>query len=672
MNRIVKWLLIGGGTLVILLVAAVILIPLLVNVNSYKPQIEAKVQEATGRSFKIGGDIGLSVFPWVGLSLSDLELGNPQGFKETDLLKVGDFEARVKLLPLLSRKVEIKRIVLQDPQIVLVKDKDGRTNWNFKSAAATPSAPTPASDTKNKTGDASPGFALQSLTAEEIAVQNGTLTYIDHASGKTETVSEINLALSNVSLDGPVKLTFSTRINNQPLKIEGTAGPLGNPPGSQPLAFDMQISALDEINANLKGTARDLTGKPSVDMALEVAAFSPRKLLERLGQPLPVQTSDPAVLNKVSLKANVKGSATQVSLQNGVLVLDDTQTDFTLAAKDFQRPDLSFDVKMDALDLDRYLPAKTKTAPGEKSATESSQPAGKAKRTDYAPLRRLILDGRLAVGKLTAAKAHMQNVRFQIAARNGRFQIEPLACDLYGGTANITGTMDVSQSQPRTDLKLSLQKVTAGPLIKDVAQKDILEGLLNSQASLQFQGDNADRIKQTLNGGGQLNFSDGAIKGIDLGAMVRNVQAAFGEGGTAASEGSQTEFSEFNVPFTLRNGTFVTEATELKSPVIGVKAQGQANLVTETLDFRVEPEYVATLKGQRSSEDLKAIKVPVLISGSFQNPTFAPDLKAIAKEQIQKQLIDSGELDKVFEKNKDLKPLEDTAKGVLKGLLNQQ
>ena len=669
MKRTLKWLLIGGGTLLVLLIAAIILIPLMVDVNSYKPQIEAKVQEATGRSFKIGGDIGLSVFPWVGLSLSDLQLGSPQGFKETDLLKVGDFEARVKLLPLLSRHVEIKRIVLQNPQIVLVKNKNGQTNWDFKSTA-TQSAPAP--EAKDKAKDSASGFGLQSLTAEEIAVKNGTLTFIDHASGKRQDISELNLALSDVSLDGPVKMTFSTRLNNQPLKIEGTAGPLGNPPGSQPLTFDMKISALDELQADLKGSARDLTGKPSFDMSLDVAAFSPRKLLERLGQPLPVQTSDPNVLNKVSLKANVKGSTTQVSVENGALVLDDTKTDFTLAAKDFARPDLAFDVKMDALDVDRYLPPKDKTSSGETTAKGEGKPAGKAKSPDYAPLRRLVLDGRLAVGQLKAGKARMQNVRFQIAGRDGRFKIEPLACELYSGTANITGTMDVSQDQPRTDLKLSLQNVAAGPLIKDVAQKDIIEGLLKSQVALQFQGDAPDRIKQTLNGGGQLNFTDGAIKGIDLGAMVRNVQAAFGEGGTAAADGSKTEFTELNVPFALRNGTFVTEATEMKSPVIGVKAQGQADLVAEKLNFRIEPAYVATLKGQRSSDDLKEIKVPVLVSGTFQKPIFAPDLEAIARQQVQKQLIDSGKLDKVFEKNKDLKPLEDTTKGLLKGLLNQQ
>ena len=73
MNRIAKWIMITAGALLVLLIAAIVLIPLLVDVNRYKPQIEAKVQEATGRTFKIAGDIELSVFPWVGLSLSDLK-----------------------------------------------------------------------------------------------------------------------------------------------------------------------------------------------------------------------------------------------------------------------------------------------------------------------------------------------------------------------------------------------------------------------------------------------------------------------------------------------------------------------------------------------------------------------------------------------------------------------
>jgi len=662
MNRIVKWMLLAGGALLVMLVAAIVLIPLLMDVNRYKPQIEAKVQDATGRTFKIGGDIELSVFPWVGLSLSDLTLGSPTGFKEPDMIKVGDFEARVKLIPLLSSNVEIKRVILQAPDIVLVKNKNGQTNWDFNPPASQPKNAAPAAKDA-ATGES--GFALNSLTAEEIAIRDGRLTLIDHSSGKRQEVAEINLALSDVSLERPVALVFSTRVNGQPLKIEGTAGPLGSPPASQPIAYDIKISALDELEALIKGSARDLTGKPAFDLQLDVAAFSPRKLFERLGQPFPMATADPAVLNKVSLKAQVKGDTTRVSLDGGTLVLDDTKTDVTLEAKAFDRPDLKFDVRMDAIDLDRYLPGKD-NAPTDLTATpETTKTAGKPKGPDYEPLRRMILDGQIAVGQLKAGKANMQNVRFQITGRDGRFRIAPLACDLYGGAATITGTIDVSQNQPRSDLQVKLQNIAAGPMIKDVAQKEILEGRLQSDLSLQFQGDAPDRIKQTLNGGGQLDFADGALVGIDLAAMVRNVQAAFGQG-ERITEKPKTDFSEFTVPFTLRNGTFGTDATRLQSPLLRVGAKGQADLVAEQLNFRVEPSLVKTIKGQGDTGTYEGIMVPVLVSGSFKDPRFAPDLEAIARQQVKKQIIDSGKLDEVFEKNEDLKPLEETTKGLLK------
>jgi AsmA protein len=263
----------------------------------------------------------------------------------------------------------------------------------------------------------------------------------------------------------------------------------------------------------------------------------------------------------------------------------------------------------------------------------------------------------------------MQNVRFQITGRNGKFRIEPLACELYGGAANITGTIDVSQNQPQSNLALKLSNIAAGPMIKDVAQKDILEGLLQSELKLQFQGDTPERIKQTLNGGGQLNFADGALVGIDLAAMVRNVQTAFGQA-ERVTEKPKTDFTELIVPFTLRNGTFQTDPTRMLSPLLRVNAKGQADLPAEKLDFRIEPSFVATIKGQGDTEAREGIMVPVLVSGSFQQPKFAPDLKAIAKQQVQKELIDSGKLDEVFEKNEDLKPLEETTKGLLKNLFD--
>ena len=137
MSKSIKWLLIAVGALVALVLVAIIVIPMLVDVQKYKPQIEEKVSEATGRPFAIGGDLDLSIFPWVGISLSDLHLGNPPGFTEKNLLSVQSFEGRVRLIPLLSKDIQVKRFILKGPRIVLEKNKKGRANWQGLGKPAT-------------------------------------------------------------------------------------------------------------------------------------------------------------------------------------------------------------------------------------------------------------------------------------------------------------------------------------------------------------------------------------------------------------------------------------------------------------------------------------------------------------------------------------------------------
>ena len=75
--KALKWIGIAVGGLIGLIVAALLIIPMFVDLNDYKPQIEQQVTAATGRSFSIGGDIDLSLFPWAGVALSDIRLGNP-------------------------------------------------------------------------------------------------------------------------------------------------------------------------------------------------------------------------------------------------------------------------------------------------------------------------------------------------------------------------------------------------------------------------------------------------------------------------------------------------------------------------------------------------------------------------------------------------------------------
>jgi AsmA protein len=154
--------------------------------------------------------------------------------------------------------------------------------------------------------------------------------------------------------------------------------------------------------------------------------------------------------------------------------------------------------------------------------------------------------------------------------------------------------------------------------------------------------------------------------------MVRNVQAAFGltEKG---KEKPRTDFSEFHVPFTLTNGVFDTRNTKLLSPLLRVFAFGKADLVRETIDMRVEPKFVATIKGQGDTMDRTGVTVPVLVSGTFQEPKFKPDLKGMLQKTFKEGVPEADELKKLIpatpsKEKGSKKTLEDTFKGVLKSL----
>jgi AsmA protein len=348
------------------------------------------------------------------------------------------------------------------------------------------------------------------------------------------------------------------------------------------------------------------------------------------------------------------------------MTLDQSKLDFSATASEFSRPNLKFDLALDQIDLDRYLPPPSQQPPPEKTA---GQGKAAAQKIDYTPLRRMILDGRAKVGNLTVSKARIQDILLQIKAKDGIIKLDPMQLKMYQGSADGNVLLNVAGSTPKTDLNLKVDKVQVNPLLKDVMAKDFLEGTTNADLQLSMTGDQPDQIKKTLNGKGDLRFTDGAIVGIDLAAMARNIGSAFG----LAQQGEKrprTDFTELSMPFTIKDGVADTPGTSLKSPFIRITASGTADLVKETLDFRVEPKAVASLKGQGDESQLSGIMVPVLVSGTFASPKFRPDLSSAAKEKIEKKIMESKEAQKLME-NEKVKPLEKSVKGALKGLLGE-
>jgi AsmA protein len=197
--------------------------------------------------------------------------------------------------------------------------------------------------------------------------------------------------------------------------------------------------------------------------------------------------------------------------------------------------------------------------------------------------------------------------------------------------------VNVKGERPVTEVQLDLDRVQVHPLLTDLAGKDFLEGAAKAQVAISMAGDDPVRIKPTLNGKGSLLFSDGAIIGVDLANMARSVKAALGAEVKSGPK-PRTDFAEFAVPFTIENGIFHTSETSLKSPLLRLLAAGKADLVRETLDFRIDPKVVATIKGQGDEKERSGVGVPVIVSGSFAQPNFRPDLEALAKDRLEKAL----------------------------------
>ncbi|MBW2433851.1 MAG: AsmA family protein [Deltaproteobacteria bacterium] len=659
MNKAIKWGLIICVGLVVLVIATLLIAPAFIDIRDYKPEIEKLITDKTGRPFSIGDDLSLSLFPWAGVSFSDAQLGNVSGFAEKEFVSVKSFEVRVKLLPLISKNIQVKRFILNEPSITLVKNKDGRVNWD----PIVPAADKTAAPKKKETSEApsaGAGLPIKDLTVGECILKNGSAYYIDHSAQTRKEITAVNLNLQNVSLDRPITLSFAAQLDKQPITMDGTIGPVGKDFKQATIPLDLEINALKALILTLKGKVMNPGSTPGIDLAVEMKPFSPRQLMAALDQPFPVETSDPKALDRVALKANLKGDATRIAVSDGILNLDESTLNFSLKASDFSRPNLAFDMNLDQINLDRYLPPKSEqqAQPAEKTAPQ--------KAADYGPLRKLILDGRIKIGQLVASRAKINDLLVQIKAQNGIFNLDPLQLAMYQGNLNGKGNFNVQTQTPKSNMSLNVAGVQAGPLLRDVLEKDILEGITNAQLNLSMAGDNADTIKQTLNGDGQLQFNDGAIVGIDLAGMIRNVQAAFGLA-AKPSERPKTDFAELAAPFTITNGIFNTPQTSLKSPLIRVVAAGNANLVAETLDFRVEPKVVGTIKGQGDTADRTGLMVPVIVSGTFAKPQFRPDLAGVAKKQLEGVLEGTEKPEELLDKKK----LEETGKGLLKGILNQ-
>jgi AsmA protein len=745
MKRLLKWIMGGLGLLLGLVVVAVLVLTLLVDPNDYRDEIAAQVQQHTGRELKIEGEIALSFFPWLGLELGRMELGNAQGFGPEPFASIEAADARVKILPLFAGRVEMATVVLHGLNLSLERRADGVTNWDDLAGTGEPAV-------QEEKPVTSPEQALAALDIGGIEIRDANVHWRDAVADQSVVVSGFNLTSGAISFDKPFPLAIAARIESSrpslkatidlatdigldlsqqrysmggtKLSLDASGDPIpggrasltlrgdlaadlekqsasakgllvqgmgatltadvvasnilempaasGNvklvltdpkgiaalvslPPDIKPealkgstvettFALDLgaaqmakltpfKLSALGiELDASVQG--EKIIDAPAFKGELSSGEFVPRKILSDLGIALP-EMADPSVMTKARLSSHFDAGLDHAALQGLKLQLDQTTFSGDASVRQFKAPVIRYDLVLDEIDVDRYLPPPAEKPVPQQEAAAVAPAAASALPLEL--LRSLDINGSFRVGKVKVMNLRSDTIVTTVRAEKGQFRVHPLSAKLYQGGYSGDLRFDVRTDTPKLGMDEKLSGVEAGPLLKDFLGKDYVTGKANLAAKMTASGIEPMVVRKSLNGIGSFSFDNGQVNGFNIGELIRKAYALYKKQPVPKEEVKQTDFTSLKGSFAVKNGLVSTNDLSARTPLFKVAGKGTAHLVSEQLDMRLDTTVVSDLKNaaNQTIDELKGVTVPITIKGSFGDPKFGVDVASVLRAKVE-------------------------------------
>ncbi|MGH8689845.1 MAG: AsmA family protein, partial [Burkholderiales bacterium] len=466
------------------------------------------------------------------------------------------------------------------------------------------------------------GAEVSGVTFSEKASRDEFVSFDSaHASVKLLPLLRGEYIVDSVSLSGlkarivkgkDGRYNFSDLVEAKPGEAKKAPEPAK---GGTPLVFDVSSIRIErsaitysDLAAGQEYALEDVklkTGRiaPDAEGKLEFATVAKRRA--------------PPLVAKLSLDGRYRLSGGKLSADVTAKLDDSTiKTKFTLAEP------YEFEASVDKLNLDRYLGAEKPPA-----AKPAPQTAKKEEDTpvDLSALKGINARGKVQVGALEVRGLKLADLNAQISAANGRVAVAPHSAKGYDGT--IAGELVVDANRNQVALQEKLSGISIGPILRDFAGQDKLEGKGDIALDVTAAGASVNAMKRSLAGSAKVNLRDGAVKGVNLGEILRKARTALGGSQSAATGQSgtdstqKTDFSELSASFAIRNGVAHNEDLDAKSPLFRLGGAGDINIGTSSLNYLAKATVVATSKGQGGAERdrLAGLTVPVKLSGSFDD-----------------------------------------------------
>lgn len=649
--KIVGWVV---GAVLALVIVLLLGVWLFVNPNDYKARIAKEVQTSTGRELKLTGDIHLSVFPWIALDLGPASLGNPPGFGEEPFVAVKHVALRVKVMPLLRGELQVGRIQIDGLDLRLKKNSAGKGNWEDFGDKSKSTAP-------DASKSDSSGF-------KELA---GVLIKDSRVSYEQMTLSEVNLDIGRVALQSPIPVKASFKLDrgadsaaltlslamdatlNPDAKRYGLAavtlsGDLISKGDSRPVAWRFSAPSLDvdlaaqtlkapsftaqfaaaQLSGSLAGDK--IVDAPAMQGTIKLEPLVVREFLKRMNIDPPV-TRDEHALSKVAASAGFRYGGNAASISNLDVQLDESKITGEAALTNLDTKAMTFDLKLDRIDLDRYMvPENSAPKPDEKPFE-----------LPVATIKPLDANGTVQIGAAKVAGVSLTDVRMTVVSKDGIVHLNPAKASLYGGQYAGDITYDAHGAVPALKLDQQMSGIDVMQLLKSTVKSERLSGRANVTMKLDGQGRTSDTLVKSMNGRVTANIADGAVEGIDLWGEINRAQALIKQRSLpAGNTGNRTKFDAFKMSADIANGVATTKDLDIASQNLHITGAGSSDLIKRTMDYRVVAKILKAPPDEKNSDlsSLALADIPVTVTGSMSAPKVRPDLEGIARAKMQQKV----------------------------------
>jgi len=419
-------------------------------------------------------------------------------------------------------------------------------------------------------------------------------------------------------------------LSNRPIKA------IGNSVKADLSKQTLSLDTLNFVSEDMKGIlknvrASNIVDDPKVSGKAEIDPFNLRSLLQQMS--IDYEPQQLQALTSVGINANVSGALNSVDLKQLNLKLDDSSITGKLAVNDFSNPSANFDLVIDTLNLDDYMP--------ESNDKQSSNNSSESLAIPLAVFDKFKANGKLKVKQLNGAGLDLNNVAIDVKSAGDITTMTPSA-SLYDGSLAGTVKYEKTPKGGRLSLKQNLKSINLLNLFKDLDMTDQVSGVGSLGVDLIVEETNG---KQSNQGEITLSALDGVLRGVDLQKVLATTNQLYsaykGRELVDKSEYSdETKFASLGGTFKLNNYLLDNLDFDMKAPLFRVRGKGEIDLAKQVLDYTVNASVVETLKGQggESLDKLKGLTVPIKFSGDLLNPKYRVDMEGLIKSLAGKKL----------------------------------